>query len=90
MIGLPGTSIFAAKILFFTSIVQTHLTLAIALSLIFFVVLPVAIIRVFSSILGGVSRRSAGRNDISKLELLILVSCLFISVVIGISPSIIF
>lgn len=45
-IGLPGTSIFSMKFLFFTAFIKFNLVLAFFLFIVFFLVLPIFFIRV--------------------------------------------
>ena len=86
-IGLPGTSIFAAKVIFFVSIAQAHTALLVVMSALFFVVLPIALIRVFSTITGG--RQLSSRRpspDVSRFELILFSCCAATSILIGICP----
>lgn len=86
-IGLPGTSIFAAKVIFFISIAQAHIVLLVIMSALFFVVLPIALIRVFSTITGGLQRRQPGLpQDVSRFELMLFACCAATSVLIGLCP----
>ena len=89
-IGFPGTSLFWAKYVFFTSLVTALPALALPLGLLFLVVLPVFFIRLWSLIWFG-SRGGAPRvYDATAREALLLILALGGGVGMGLCPGLLF
>lgn len=86
-IGFPGTSLFWAKYVFFTSLLSALPGLAIALGLLFLVVLPVFFVRLWSLVWFG-ARGGAGRiYDATGRETLVLTSAIAGGVILGLCPG---
>jgi formate hydrogenlyase subunit 3/multisubunit Na+/H+ antiporter MnhD subunit len=89
-IGFPGTSLFWAKYLFFMGLIPALPGLALALGVLFLVVLPVFFVRLWSLIWFG-SRSSGGVvYDLTRREALLLGLSVGGSFVIGLCPGLIF
>lgn len=89
-LGLPGSSIFALKILFLVSVCKVSLALCVVYVGIFFLIMPIAIIRTWLPVLGGLSRSSSkSLPDIALNSLIFILLLILISSVIGFYPQII-
>lgn len=87
-IGLPGSSIFTLKLLFLVFFVKVSPTVTLILAVVFLVILPCFIIRVFSCISGGHVRAhpKATLVDLSSSDLLVPLLSFFLSCFIGFVP----
>jgi NADH-quinone oxidoreductase subunit M len=86
-IGFPGTSLFWAKYMFFTSLLSALPGLAIALGLLFLVALPVFFIRLWSLIWFGARGGSARIYDVTSREALILGLSMGGGALLGVCPG---
>jgi NADH-quinone oxidoreductase subunit M len=89
-IGFPGTSLFWAKYVFFTSLVSTLPGLALALGVLFLIVLPVFFIRLWSLVWFGARGGAALIYDATAREALILTLSLGAGVAMGLCPGLLF
>jgi NADH-quinone oxidoreductase subunit M len=89
-IGFPGTSLFWAKYIFFTSLLSALPGLAMALGLLFLVVLPVFFIRLWSLVWFGARGGGAKVYDVTGREALVLISALAGGLILGLCPGLMF
>ena len=71
-IGLPGTSIFSMKFLFFTAFIKFNIILAFFLFIVFFLVLPVFFIRIWLLVLSGPAASRGLGNELTLAELAVV------------------
>jgi len=88
-IGFPGTSLFWAKYLFFTSLLGALPGLAAALALLFLVALPVFFVRLWSLIWFGARGAGRGAHDAPSREALLLSLSLGGGLCLGLCPGIV-
>ena len=89
-IGFPGTSLFWAKYVFFTSLITALPALAMPLGVLFLVILPVFFIRLWSLIWFGSRHGGARIYDATARESLILSFALGGGVALGLFPGLLF
>jgi NADH-quinone oxidoreductase subunit M len=89
-IGLPGTVIFALKLVFLTCLARLNLIILLMMSVVFLLVLPVFIVRVWSSILGGQLISRVGLFDVTLTESILILFCFCLSVIFGFAPLLFF
>jgi NADH-quinone oxidoreductase subunit M len=91
VIGLPGTSVFFAKMSFFVSALSFNLLVTLFTAPLFLLLIPIAIIRTFSTILGGSAPvAAAAGSDLSVAEVLMVGSCATFSTILGVFPALLF
>lgn len=86
-IGFPGTSLFWAKYIFFTSLVTTLPGLAASLGFLFLVVLPIFFIRLWSLVWFGSRAGGARIYDASFREAAILGTAIGLGFLLGLAPG---
>jgi len=84
-IGFPGSSLFAAKVVFLSSMVGVSLTMFVLLSFCFLVVLPLLFMRIWVPIWFGQGHRGKG-GDITLYEALVIGVPLVGGVLLGFGP----
>jgi formate hydrogenlyase subunit 3/multisubunit Na+/H+ antiporter MnhD subunit len=84
-IGFPGSSLFAAKMVFLTSMAGVSLTLFVVLGFFFLVVLPLVFMRIWVPIWFGQGHR-AGGGDLTLHEALAIGIPLLGSLLLGFGP----
>jgi len=89
-IGFPGTSLFWAKYVFFTGLVQTLPGLAVALALLFLVFLPIFFIRLWSMVWFGLRSGVGTITDLSSREAFILFFAIGMGFLLGVAPGLVF
>jgi NADH:ubiquinone oxidoreductase subunit 4 (subunit M) len=89
-VGLPGTSIFIAKLAFFVSLSSFDLLSSLLFAFIFLVILPVFFIRLFLTISGGsISLKNSSYFDLNQKDIFILLTSIVFTIIFGFYPSII-
>lgn len=89
-IGLPGTSIFIAKLVFFSSLMSFDLITSLAIGVIFLIILPVFFIKLFLVISGGsVNLKKSSYYDLSSKELFVFLISILFTLFFGFYPSLI-
>jgi NADH-quinone oxidoreductase subunit M len=86
-LGFPGTSLFAAKVLFLTAIAQTSLTLLVGFALLLVFALPVIFMRIWLPVWFGQATTVPMAADLSAREATVLTLCMMISVSLGFYPA---
>lgn len=86
-IGFPGTSLFWAKYVFFTSLVTTLPGLAAALGVLFLVILPIFFIRLWSLVWFGSRAGSARVYDLTSREVVVLAPAIALGFALGLAPG---
>lgn len=89
-IGFPGTSLFWAKYVFFTGLVPSLPGLAMALGLLFLVILPIFFIRLWSLVWFGARSGAVRVYDATAREALLLSLSIGGGVVLGLCPGLMF
>lgn len=87
-IGFPGTSLFAAKFLFFIVLVQTNTLLFFLFILCFVLFLPLVFLRIWVPIWYGQFLPTVACNDLNSLELTLLSVAFLGGVCLGLYPAI--
>lgn len=84
-IGFPGSSLFAAKLVFLTGLAGTSMFLFVLMGFLFLVVLPLAFMRIWVPIWFGQSLRSRG-GDATTYELLVIGVPVVGALLLGLGP----
>lgn len=93
IIGIPGTSVFTCKLLFFTYISHISKGFYVIWAIIFFIVLPIFFIKIWSSVLGSYVSRPLTLSPLtlpSSYDLAIFMFCLTINVLFGVGLFLVF
>ena len=85
IIGLPGTTVFTLKFLFFTSLYQVSITYFILFLVIFMLIMPIIFIKIFISLRGGLTTNRLGKKtrDLTSTELSLILIPLTLSLLGG-------
>jgi formate hydrogenlyase subunit 3/multisubunit Na+/H+ antiporter MnhD subunit len=87
-IGFPGSSIFFAKLIFFSALLQFSVFYFTILLLLFFLVLPVYFIRLWLPLWFGLTN-NAIKFDLSKKEFFVFSVFVLLNVILGFYPALI-
>jgi len=91
IIGLPGTSIFFAKVSFFVAAFSFNPVVALLVAPLFLLLMPIVVVRIFSTVLGGGAAVGATKApDLSVAELSTMCCCGLLSTAVGVFPALFF
>lgn len=89
-IGFPGTSLFWAKYVFFTSLITILPGIAVALAALFLVFLPIFFIRLWAMVWFGLRSDARFISDVSMKEAFILTFAIGMGFLLGLMPGLVF